>query len=198
MTLSHDEAVKVDPSIWRRLKPFAATDFKGPLPSAELCRTESMSDVEAEQLKEKDREWALEDAKRPIPKSWAVLKKSTHPDDVLMAKRIPEMDWEHACVDWGRETRVRPTSRYATALLQYLQSEKTINAADRANVNRSVPAIGQTFCGALSILGRPNEYNRTETRSSVHFQLVYRKTRTYVYVDGTPRNHNGLVTAVQD
>ena len=193
----------IDQSIWRRIQPFAAPRGAEAMSPDELCRMEAMSDEEGEKLRaqveatHQAAQKKQEDERRPIPASWAALKQSPHPADGALAKSIESMKWWDACVAWGREARAKTMSRRGTALQQYLQSDRTINATDLGSVRSGRPVVGQTSCGAFAALGLPSKSNTTESSKTVRIQYVYRDKGIYVYVTGTPNDHNGLVTSIQ-
>lgn len=200
----HASPKLVDPALWRRIEPFADLSRSRSPEWEKLCITERMPMEEALKLSaklESDRHEAQKkrdaDEKRPVPTSWSELKQSAHPADVALIKSITSLKWWDACVAWGRESRAKTMSRRGTALNQYLESDKMLNAVDLANVRAGRLAIGQSVCGVFSVVGLPNKSNTTETSTKVRTQYVYQDRGIYVYVDGPRGEHNGIVTSIQ-
>jgi hypothetical protein len=132
-----------------------------------------------------------------VPTSWGAFQASSVKADEALVKQINGMKWYDACAAWGREARSMKNERRRMALMLYLREDKLINGMDLANVPGPLPQTGMTACGSIALLGMPTKVNNTERSGRLSAQWVYRERGIYVYVEGTPDNHNGTVRSVQ-
>jgi hypothetical protein len=132
-----------------------------------------------------------------IPDTWAEFGASDRKDDKALVAQIQKMDVWKQCIAWGPEARKKTRSRRMWALQASLQSRGMINGVDLGGVTDKVPAIGMTTCGALAVMGTPEDINRTKSTGGERAQFVWRNPRVYAYTQSSNGDGNAVVHSVQ-
>ncbi len=118
---------------------------------------------------------------------------------VKASQGLDRLEWWQLCARWGREHRKQMGSPGAEAVYRRLKQENLINYADEmaVGVRQKRPDVGMSGCGAIAILGVHESSNVTTNAFGTRVQMVYRDRGVYVYTEGKPGDHNGVVTSVQ-
>lgn len=122
--------------------------------------------------------------------------------EVAVAKAsagLADLPWWKQCSGWGRELRRHRNSAVTEAYYRAVKSQGLINGQDEAAVvmKQELPEVGMSRCGAIAILGPGDTSNVTTNAYSTSVQTVYRDRQIYVYTEGKPGDHNGVVRTVQ-
>lgn len=204
MSANTDYPQKVPAGLWDRVRPFSATLSQANQTEEQQCSAPRMGISELNAIhsanvaaEAKVRAKRAADEGRPIPPNWKALAESRHPEDIALVKSIKKMKWWDACVQWGRETRKKRNSHEASALRDFLLHDRAINGIDLEIAFSKEPKIGQTACGVMALLGRPDSINYSKTASRQSAQYVYRSRRIYIYTEADGDDANGIVRSIQ-
>lgn len=112
---------------------------------------------------------------------------------------LADLPWWKQCAGWGRELRKHRNSAATEAYYRAVKSQGLINGQDETAVvmKQELPEVGMSRCGAIAILGPGDTSNVTTNAYTTSVQTVYRDRQIYVYTEGKPGDHNGVVRTVQ-
>lgn len=112
---------------------------------------------------------------------------------------VADLPWWKQCAGWGRELRKHRNSAATEAYYRAVKSQGLISGLDETAVvmKQELPDVGMSRCGAIAILGPGDTSNVTTNAYATSVQTVYRDRQIYVYTEGKPGDHNGVVRTVQ-
>ena len=136
------------------------------------------------------------------------LQKSLDESDLSIIPKVPNLSDDRLCSYHGRYARIQTEARFkvAQAVDAEIQKRSLLNEVDSQYISKeqfSIRAftIGSSECAVLSVLGWPEEVNKTVTSSGTHIQYVFKRFLSNDLTDYDYTNvyvSNGVVTSWQE